>query len=139
MKDFQVAIVVDGKKYLPIVQALLEEAVRGMKVDWHASDYSALISAMSALIMQRRPVLLVLNSEFNDPATGEYRRSLAHQGLYDVADREFWEVAMADPNIEVWRVENPPKATELIAKTPDLRDAVAFLERIKSGAVVAAG
>ena len=139
MRDFQVAIVVDGKKYLSIVQALLEEAVRGMKVDWHASDHSALISAMSALIMQRRPVLLVLNSEFNDPAKGEYRRSLAHQGLYDVADREFWEVAMAEPNIEAWRVADERETAELIAKTPDLRAAVDFLERVKSGAVVARG
>jgi len=139
MKDYQVAIVVEGKKFLPIVKTVLADAVRGMEVDWDASDYSALSSAMSALFMQHRPVLLVLNSEFNDPATGEYLRSLAHQGLYDVADREFWEVAIADPNIEAWRVADEREAAELIAKTPDLQAAVAFLRRVKSRTLMAAG
>lgn len=135
MKDFQVRIVVEGDKFLPIVKTVLADATREMKVDWDASDYSALSSARSTLFMRRRPVLLVLNSEFNDPATGEYARSLAHQGLYDVADREFWEVAIADPNIEAWRVANGREVAELIAKTPDLQAAVAFLQRVKSGAV----
>jgi hypothetical protein len=85
--------------------------------------------------MQHRPVLLVLNSEYNDPATGEYRRSLVHQGLYDVADREFWEVALADPNLEAWNVADEKERAELIAKTPDLQRTVAFLQRVKSGAV----
>jgi hypothetical protein len=139
MKNYQVAIVVEGKKFLSIIKTVLADAVRGMEVDWDASDYSALSSARSALFMQHRPVLLVLNSQFNDPATGEYARALAHQGLYDVADREFWEVAIADPNIEAWRVANGREVAELIAKTPDLQAAVAFLQRVKSGAVVAAG
>jgi hypothetical protein len=139
MKDYQVAIVVEGKKFLPIVQTVLADAVRDLEVDWDASDYSALSSATSALFMQHRPVLLVLNSEFNDPATGEEARALAHQGLYDVADREFWEVAMADPNLEAWRVGNGREAAELIAQTRDLQAAVAFLQRVKNGEVVAPG
>ena len=139
MKEYQMTIVVEGEKFLPIVKTVLADAVGDMEVDWHASDYSALISAISALLARRRPVLLVLNSQFNDPATGEYARSLAHQGLYDVADREFWEVAIADPNIKAWRVANGREVAELIAKTPDLQAAVAFLKRVKNGAVVAAG
>jgi hypothetical protein len=136
MKNYQVAIVVEGKKFLPVVKTLLANAVCGMKVDWHASDYSAFSSARSSLFMQHRPVLLVVNSEFNDPATGEYRRSLLHEGLYQCADREFWEVAIADPDIEAWRVNDADEAAKLIAKTPDLQAAVDFLHRIKSGAVV---
>ncbi len=136
MKDYQATIVVEGEKFLPIVKAVLAGAVRGMKVDWDATDYTALTSAVSTLLMQRRPVLLMVNSEFNDPAQGEYRRSILHQGLYDVAGREFWEVAIADPNIEAWRVANEREAEELIARTPDLQKAVAFLERIKSGKAV---
>lgn len=138
MKEYQMTIVVEGEKFLPIVKTVLADAVGDMAVDWDASDYSALISAISALLARRRPVLLVLNSEFNDPAKGEYLRSLVYQGLYDVADREFWEVAIADPNIEAWRVANGREVAELIAKTPDLQAAVAFLQQVKSGAVVAA-
>jgi hypothetical protein len=137
MRDFQVAIVVEGKQFLPIVESVLADPVRDVKVDWIASDYSAFGHARSALRMRHRPVLLVVNSEFNDPAEGEYRRSILYRGLYDVADREFWEVAMADPNLEAWRVANGREAAELIAKTPDLQAAVAFLERVKNGAVVA--
>jgi hypothetical protein len=139
MNDFQVRIVVEGKQFLPIVEAVLADAVRDMQVDWVASDYSAFGHARSGLFMRHRPVLLVVNSEFNDPAEGEYRRSILYRGLYDVADREFWEVAMADPNLEAWHVANGREAAELIAKTPDLQAAVAFLERVKNGAVVAAG
>jgi hypothetical protein len=135
MKEHQVAIIVEGKKFLPIVKAVLADAASGMEVDWYASDYSAFPSAMSALSAWRCPVLLVLNSVFNDPATGEYARSLAHQGLYTVADREFWEVAIADPNLEAWDVADEKERAELIAKTPDLQRAVAFLQRVKSGAV----
>jgi hypothetical protein len=137
MKDFQVRIVVEGQKFLPIVQAALGDTVRGLEVDWDASDDSALISAMSTLFMRHRPVLLVLNSEFRDPATGEEARALAHQGLYDVADREFWEVAIAEPNLEAWRVGNGREAAELMAQDRDLQAAVAFLQRVKNGEVVA--
>ncbi|MBC8230355.1 hypothetical protein H8E77_12480 [bacterium] len=139
MKKYQMTIVVEGEKFLPIVKAVLADAVGDMEVDWDASEYSSLSSATSALLRRRHPVLLVLNSEYNDPAKGEYRRSLVHQGLYDVADREFWEVAIADPNIEAWRVANGRDLAELIATTPDLQATVAFLQRVKSGAVVAAG
>jgi len=135
MKDFQVAIVVEGKTNLPIVQTILADAVRDMKVDWDASDHSALSSAMSALFMQHRPVLLVVSSESNDPAKGAYRRALLHEGLYQCADREFWEVAIADPNIEAWGAADEQKQAEFMAKTPDLQAAVAFLQRVKSGAV----
>lgn len=135
MKDFQVAIVVEGKTNLPLIQTILADAARNMKVDWVASDYSALGHARSTLLMQRRPVLLVVSSESNDPAKGEYRRALLHEGLYQVADHEFWEVVMADPNIEAWRAADEPKKAELISNTPDLRAAVAFLQRVKSGAV----
>jgi hypothetical protein len=139
MRDYQMSIIVEGKKFLPIVKAVLADAAGDMPVEWHASDYSALVSAMSTLLMQHRPVLLVLNSEFNDPATGEYRRALAHQGLYDAADREFWEVAIAEPNLEAWRVGNGREVSELIAQTRDLQAAVAFLQRVKNGEVVVPG
>lgn len=138
MKDYQMTIVVEGEKFLPIVKAVLADAVCGMEVDWDATDYTALSSATTALLVRRHPVLLVVNSEFNDPATGEYRRSLLHQGLYDVADHEFWEVAIADPNLEAWRVADEHEAAALIEKTPDLQAAITFLQRVKSGAVVAA-
>jgi len=139
MKDYQVTIVVEGKKFLPVIKTVLVNVVGDMEVDWYASDYSALSGARSTLLMQRRPVLLVVNSEFNDPAKGEYRRSLLHEGLYQVADREFWEVAIAYPDIEAWRVENEHEVAKLIAKTFDLQAAVAFLQRVKSGATVVAG
>jgi hypothetical protein len=135
MKNYQVSIIAEGKKFLPIVQAVLGDAVRDLEVDWHASDYSALSSARSTLLRQHRPVLLVLNSEFNDPATGEEARALAHQGLYDVADREFWEVAIAEPDLEAWRVGNGREAAELMAQDRDLQAAVAFLQRVKNGEV----
>jgi hypothetical protein len=120
MKEYQMTIIVEGEKFLPIVKAVLADAVGDMEVDWHASDYSALISAISALLRRRHPVLLVLNSEFNDPATGEEAWALAHQGLYDVADREFWEVAMAEPNLEAWHVGNGREVRELMAQDRDL-------------------
>jgi hypothetical protein len=137
MSKYQVTIMVEGKSRLPLVQTLLADAVGEMQVDWDASDHSALIGAMSILIMRRRPVLLVVNSDSPyEPAKGEYRRSVLHEGLYQQADREFWEVAIADPNIEAWRVNDADEAAKLIAKTPDLQVAVDFLHRIKNGAVI---
>ena len=135
MRDFQVAIVVEGKQNLPIVKAALADTLNDMKIDWTASDYSALGHARSTLFMQRRPVLLVVSSESNDPANGEYRRALLHEGLYQVADQEFWEVAIAEPNIEAWRVSDKHEAAELIAKTFDLKAAAAFLQKVKNGEV----
>lgn len=136
MKDAQVAIVVEGKEFVPIMQTMLREVLRDMKVDWASSYQSATSLARTIILKELCPVLLVLNSVSSDPAQGEYRRKLAHELLYDVAEREFWEVAIADPNIEAWRVANEREAEELIARTPDLQKAVAFLERVKSGAVV---
>jgi hypothetical protein len=53
------------------------------------------------------------------------------------ADREFWEVAIAEPNLEAWRVGNGREAVELIAQTRDRQAAVAFLQRVKNGEVAA--
>jgi hypothetical protein len=138
MKDAQISIVVEGKEYVPIVQTVLQDNLRDTKVDWDYSSQSASGLAQTILLKEHRPVLLVLNSVSSDPARGEERRAIVHQLLYIYADREFWEVAIAEPNLEAWHVADEREATELIANTPDLRRAVAFLERVKNGAVAAA-
>ncbi len=41
MSKCQVTIVVEDEKFLPIVKAVLADAVRDVKVEWHAPDYTA--------------------------------------------------------------------------------------------------
>jgi hypothetical protein len=96
-------IIAEGSTDVVILQALLQPELSISPIEFFSTGAKSGVDSLarSILVVQREPVIAVMDTDTTDPNGIDEQRDFFTQSLGEVAPRDLWRVCLAVPEIEI--------------------------------------